>query len=94
MNKLRYYERFGYVVFKARQGWVAYNTNKKFEDGHTHLCSFESARDAIKFCMEGRVPMKADVYYLTSLQRLTKDNEYYDKLEERKKDIQIHGRYY
>lgn len=92
MGRTRY-EKYGYIVFKSRTGWVAYNTNKQFEEGHTHLCSLQSAKDAIRFCIEGRVPMKADVYYLTSLQRLTKNTNYYNRLQERILEVEQYGRY-
>lgn len=87
------YEKYGYIVFKARKGWVAYNTSKQFELGHTHLCSFKSAKDAVMFCLEQRVPLKADIYYLTSLQRLTKSENYYNRLQERIEEVQANGRY-
>lgn len=87
------YSRHGYIVFKARNGWVAYNTNKRFEEGHTHLQSYHSAKDAINFCIECRVPMKASEYYLISLQRLTNNKRYYLALQQRIEQIKKNGRY-
>lgn len=92
MGRTRY-SKYGYIVFKARHGWVAYNTMKPFEQGHTHLCSLQSAKDAVRFCWECRVPMKADVYYLISLQRLTKNTDYYSRLQERIEGVEANGGY-
>lgn len=92
MGRTRY-EKYGYIVFKARRGWVAYNTAKPFEEGHTHLSSLQSAKDAIRFCLEKRVPLKAGVYYLISLQRLTKSEEYYNRLQARIEEVEANGRY-
>lgn len=77
------YSKYGYIIFRSATGWIAYNTAKQFKKGHTHLNNFHSAKDAIRFCYECRVPMKADVYYLISLQRLTTNNEYFNKLQQR-----------
>lgn len=92
MGRTRY-EKCGYIVFKSRTGWVAYNTAKPFEKGHTHLSSLQSAKDAIRFCLEQRVPLKADVYYLISLQRLTDSEEYYNRLQQRIEEVEANGRY-
>lgn len=87
------YSRHGYIVFKARGSWIAYNTKKEFKEGHTHLQSYWSAKDAINFCIEGRVPMKATAYYLVSLQRLTTNKEYYNRLQQRIDEVNTKGRY-
>ena len=87
------YSRMGYIVFRSRSGWIAYNTNKRFEEGHTHLQSYHSAKNAINFCIECRVPIKASEFYLVSLQRLTKHKPYYDALQKRIEEIRSKGRY-
>lgn len=92
MGRIRF-RKFNYVVFKSMSGWIAYNTDKEFINGHTHLCSFQSAKDAVRFALECRVPMKADIYYLISLQRLTKNKDYYNRLQERIGEVEANGRY-
>lgn len=77
------YRKYGFIVFKSHSGWIAYNTSKEFEKGHTHLCSKASAECAVKFCCEGIVPHRATVYYLMSLQRLTLNKDYYNRLQQR-----------
>lgn len=81
------YRKWGYIIFKARRGFVVYNTSKQFENGHTHLNNFQSCKDAIGFCVECRVPLKAGLYYLTSLQRITKNKLYWKALEDRKQEL-------
>jgi hypothetical protein len=61
------------------------NGNKVFEQGHTHLRSYKSSICAVEYAMKQKMPKTgADIYFLTSLQRLSDDQEYIDKLEELK----------
>lgn len=87
------YSRGNFIVFESRDGWVVYNVKKKFQEGHTHLHSFKSAKDLVGFSTECRVPMKADIYYLVSLQRVTTNKDYYNKLQERIEEVEKYGRY-
>ncbi len=36
-----------YIIFQVRGGYIAYNTKKCFQDGHTHLRHFDAAKTAI-----------------------------------------------
>ena len=44
-NKI--YEKKEYIIFQVRGGYIAYNTKKCFQDGHTHLRHFDAAKTAI-----------------------------------------------
>ena len=92
MGRIKY-SKYGYIVFRSGNSWIAYNTKKPFQEGHTHLQTYYSAKDAIKFCIECRVPMKASEFYLISLQRLTKNKEYFNALQMRIDQIREKGRY-
>ena len=41
-NKI--FERKEFIIFQVKEGYVAYNTKKDFEEGHTHLKYFEAAK--------------------------------------------------
>ena len=41
------YERKEYIILKVRKGYIVYNTKKKFENGHTHIQSFEMSKTII-----------------------------------------------
>ena len=76
------YEKKEFIIFKVKQGYVAYNTKKIFQEGHTHLKHFEAAKTAIDLVINKKVPRSKDGYYLTSLMRLSENEEYIEKISE------------
>ena len=76
------YERNEFIIFQVRNGYIAYNTNKAFKEGHTHLRCFESAKTAIDLVIRKKIPRSTDAYYLTSLIRLSEDIVYIRKVNE------------
>lgn len=87
------YEKYGYQIIRTGDGFVVYNKRKPFGQGHTHLRSYKSCIDVINFCMSNFVPLKADKYYLISLQRITTNVDYYNRLAKRIQEVEEHGRY-
>lgn len=81
------YKRYGFHIIRAHNGYIVHNTRKPWVEGHTHLYSYKSAIDAIYFVANCEVPQKGGLYYLTSLQRLTRNCQYTQLLEERKDEI-------
>ena len=79
-NKI--YEKKEYIIFQVRGGYIAYNTKKCFQDGHTHLRHFDAAKTAIDLVIKKKVPKSTDEYYLVSLIRLSEDSNYIDKIYE------------
>ena len=79
-NKI--YERKEFIIFQVKNGYIAYNTKKAFKEGHTHLRCFESAKTAIDLVIRKKVPKSTDLYYLTSLIRLSEDTIYIKKINE------------
>lgn len=79
-NKI--FERKEFIIFQVKEGYVAYNTKKDFEEGHTHLKHFEAAKKAIDLVISKKIPKSTNVYYLTSLVRLTNDDKYVEKINE------------
>lgn len=78
-NKI--YERDEFIIFQVKNGYIAYNTLKAFQDGHTHLKCFGSAKTAIDLVIRKKVPRSTDKYYLTSLIKLSKDIFYIKKIK-------------
>jgi len=76
------YSKGEFVIFSAYNGYIVYNTEKDFKEGHTHLRNFKSAKSVIYFAVNKRVPYKTSVYYLTSLIRITLDTNYKGKLQD------------
>ena len=72
-NKI--YEKKEFMIFKVKEGYIAYNTKKNFQEGHTHLKHFEAAKTAIDLVIKKKIPKSTDGYYLTSLIRLSEDEK-------------------
>ena len=70
------YEKAQYMIISVSNGFIVYNTNKPFEDGHTHLHSFSMAKTIIDNCIKKRKPRTNNIYLLTSHIRVTDDEEY------------------
>lgn len=79
----------------ADDGFIVHNTKKDFEDGHTHLKSFNQAKYLIDMVRWKRVPHHLSEYLLRSLIRISDDEKYQlevlELLESKKaKDKQSH----
>lgn len=69
--------------FKGRkQEFMVVNTKKEFKNGHTHLKSFKMAKYLINLARCKKINSGLRPYLLTSLKRISKDQEYIEKLEE------------
>lgn len=79
-NKI--YEKKEFIIFQVREGFIAYNTKKVFQEGHTHLKHFDAAKTAIDLVINKKVPRSTDGYYLISLIRLSEDDYYIKKINE------------
>ena len=98
-NKI--YEKKEFMIFQVKEGYVVYNTKKSFQEGHTHLKHFEAAKTAIDLVINKKIPRSTHSYYLTSLIRLSVDDNYIDKINELievrvqkgKKDKYYHSKY-
>ena len=79
-NKI--YERKEFMIFQVKEGYIVYNAKKSFQEGHTHLRHFESAKTAIDLVIRKKIPRSTQRYYLTSLMRLSDDYIYINKIKE------------
>ncbi|OPJ57034.1 hypothetical protein [Alkalithermobacter paradoxus] len=78
-NKI--YEKGEFIVFPIKKGYVAYNMNKEFEEGHTHLKNFNAAKTAIDLVANKKIPKTTNCYYLKSLIRLAQDPKYIEEIQ-------------
>lgn len=69
-----------FVIFQVKNGWIVYNTRKKFTEGHTHIRNKNSAIAAAEFVHHQKIPRRCGFYYLKSLIRLTEDTKYATKI--------------
>lgn len=79
-NAKKVYEKEHYIILKVKSGkkigYIAYNTNKEWEDGHTHLESFNMAKTIIDNVIKHKKPKTKNVYLLYSHIRLSDDISY------------------
>lgn len=80
-----------FIIFQVKNSYIAYNTKKSFKDGHTHYRCFKSAKIVIDLVIRKKVTQNTDVYYFTSLIRLSEDNTYISQINEliKYKEIKI-----
>lgn len=70
-----------FYIIRAGKEYIVVNSNKEFSNGHTHLRNYKSAVACIDFVLKCKIPKRCDFYYLTSLQRISDDAEYIEKIE-------------
>lgn len=80
MNQV--YSKHSYNIYKVSNGYIVHNTAKEFQNGHTHLNSFKSAKYLIDLALHKSIPYHLDRYRLVSLSRITDDEKYKDKILE------------
>ena len=76
------YQKDNFIIFRAGHGVIVQNKNKEFEAGHSHLKSFKSAKDAIRFVKLKKIPKRVRGYYLMTLFRLSDDPVYREKIKQ------------
>ena len=79
-NAQKVYEKEHYIILKVKSGkkigYIAYNTRKEWEEGHTHLESFNMAKTIIDNVIKHKKPKTKNLYLLQSHIRLTDDPSY------------------
>ena len=79
-NSQKVYEKQNYIILKVKSGkkigYIAYNTRKEWEEGHTHLESFNMAKTIIDNVIKHKKPKAKNLYLLQSHIRLTDDPSY------------------
>lgn len=85
-----------YIIYynTHNENYIVYNTNKLWEDGHTHINSLKQAHYLVDCCINYKVPDKVNKYFLVSLIRLSKDKKYIDRIERKIYNIENKQKYY
>ena len=84
------------IIFqRAESGeYVVYNTNKPWEDGHTHIHTLKQAKYLVDCILNNKIPQKVNSYFLVSLIRLSNDKKYTQQVEYRLENMQKRKLYY
>ena len=85
-NSQKIYEKDKFVILKVHSnkkvGYIVYNTQKEWKDGHTHLDSFNMAKTIISNVLNHKKPKTSNMYLLKSHIRLSDDESYIKFIEE------------
>ena len=85
-NSKKVYEKDHYIILQVRSGkkvgYIAYNTRKEWEEGHTHLESFNMAKTIIANVIGHKKPKTKNSYLLHSHIRICDDQEYVEFIEQ------------
>lgn len=76
------YTKKNFVIIDMDEGYIVVNKNKEFKQGHTHITNFNTAKYLIDMVLFSRIPYHLPIYLLISLQRLSNDEQYKEKIEE------------
>lgn len=68
-------------VIRVQDGFIAQNTRKHWKEGHTHVRSKKRAIDLCRHAKEQNIPQHFDIRCLGSLQRLSADSMYQNRVE-------------
>jgi len=74
------YEKENFVIFRAKRGFVLYNTKKDYDQGHTHLKTFITAKKILNNVINKKVPRTNDKYIIQSHIRVSKQRKYKRRL--------------
>ena len=90
------YEKGEFIVMKVRSddrvGYIVHNTNKKWEEGHTHLKSFNMAKELINNVIKHKKPKTSNGYLLMSHIRVTNDESYEKYIQDLMKTKRCKGK--
>lgn len=70
------YQRGTFAVQEVKDGYIVWNLEKDFQDGHTHITDLDTAKRLISLSIHKEVPKKLRRYLRLSLIRLSSDSDY------------------
>lgn len=82
------YKKRNYVIYSNREGFIIHNKNKDFQNGHTHIGNFNTAKYLIDLAIYSRIPNRESLYFIESLIRISNDSDYKAKLYKLKSKLE------
>ena len=74
------YQDSNFKVYKAGNGFILHNTHKSFQNGHTHVQSYDTCMVMIKLVEKKQLPKSHSKYFIESLIRISSDKRYIRKV--------------
>ena len=85
-----YKQRYFNLYTNFNKGYIIHNTHKPFENGHTHLNNYDTAKYIIKLAYHHSVPNHLSIYLIDSLIRISNDEYYIRQLNNLKQKELLH----
>lgn len=82
------YKKKNYVIYSNKEGFIIHNRNKEFQDGHSHIGNFNTAKYLIDLAIYSRIPNRDSTYFLESLIRISNDEDYIKRLRCKKSKLE------
>lgn len=79
------YRKKSFVIYRVRDGYIVYNKEKPFSEGHTHINNINTAKYIINISISKELPEHLTDYLLESLIRLSSDCEFVIRIENLRK---------
>lgn len=65
----------------GKNNFIVHNTNKKFEEGHTHINNYNTAKTVISMSLNNTISAHLSKYLIESIIRISTDEEYIEQLK-------------
>lgn len=75
------YARNEFAVVCVGRGYIVINRKKQFDEGHTHIRNFNTAKYIADLAAYHRIPNHLPIYLLVSLKRLAESEDQIIKIE-------------
>ena len=75
------YAKENFIIIRADAEFIVINKDKPFQEGHTHIRNFKTAKYLIDMVIHQRMPYHLPIYLLISLQRLSADAVYVKRIQ-------------
>lgn len=82
MNNIVYSKKNFNIYQIDRNSFIVHNTHKKFEDGHSHINNYKTAKYIVNLACYRSIPSHhLSKYLIESLIRISEHNSYKDELK-------------
>ena len=69
------FSKKNFVVLQSKNGYIVYNKNKLWENGHTHVTSLKICRTLINLVLNQKIPNSNDIWLYESILRITSNSQ-------------------
>lgn len=78
---MQVYQEGSYKIYRAGHNYIVHNAQYEFKDKHSHVHDFQIAKKLIHCVSHQIIPRSFNFYLLTSLTRISDNEDYIKKVE-------------